>query len=85
MDDFATQFDALMARKNAADQMDDPVLIFSGEWHLYWRPNASGYTGEVLSAGIYERKEAEGRLAMAGPEKQLEIRELKDTPNDPDI
>lgn len=48
-----------------------PVLIWSGQWGAWWRPNAKGYTTNIEEAGVYSLKNAYERSGHAGPEKQI--------------
>lgn len=57
-----------------------PVLIWSGEWRAYWRPESKGYTENRSEAGRYPREEAEAILRSVGPEKKLKIQPIPEKP-----
>jgi len=48
-------------------------LIWSGEYAMWWRENAQGYSAQVGGAGRYTRSDAEAYIAGCGLEKKLEI------------
>ncbi|WP_306168800.1 hypothetical protein [Halomonas sp. MMSF_3323] len=49
----------------------DQVRIWSGEWHMWWRPAGRGYTGDEAEAGVYEPKDAWEYVSHCGPEKKI--------------
>ena len=51
---------------------NDNVLIWSNEWHAYWRSNGCGYTTDMSQAGIYKFGDAVGRTRHCGPEKKIQ-------------
>lgn len=50
---------------------DKKVLIWSGQWGAFWRPDSSGYTKFVDDAGLYTMEEALADTWHAGREKQI--------------
>jgi hypothetical protein len=52
----------------------DAVAIWSGEWEMWWRDDAAGYTRFTGSAGVYTRDEAHALTRHCGPEKKIEIK-----------
>lgn len=50
------------------------VLIWSGQWQLYWRSNKCGYTCSPFEAGIYDFDEAFFATKHCGPEKRIEFK-----------
>lgn len=59
--------------------MTDPVLIWSGEHHAWWRPNHAGYTTNIQEAGRYPIDEASAIKHGAGPEKRIVIKPAPET------
>lgn len=53
--------------------MSEQVMIWSGEHHMWWRPEGKGYTAKSALAGRYTREDAESRTSHCGPEKKIEI------------
>ncbi|MCY1533669.1 hypothetical protein D9M68_690090 [compost metagenome] len=53
--------------------------IWSGEWHLYWRPDGCGYTEDVEQAGIYRLDDAIRRSGHCGPGKKITYRFLPES------
>ena len=49
----------------------DFVLIWSGQWGLWWRPNYNGYTGKIEEAGVYDARDALAHTIHCGPEKKI--------------
>ena len=49
------------------------VRIWSGEWSMWWRPDAKGYTANIDEAGIYEAKDAWKACGHCGPEKKIRL------------
>lgn len=47
------------------------VLIWSGQWSAYWRPNCAGYAAERDEAGRYTFAEAWASTHHCGPEKAI--------------
>ena len=47
------------------------VLLWSGQWMAWWRPDASGYTDEMDRAGVYSGEKAWTDGKHCGPEKKL--------------
>lgn len=47
------------------------MLIWSGQWGAFWRPDSSGYTKFVDDAGLYTMEEALADTWHAGREKQI--------------
>lgn len=52
---------------------DELVHIYSGEYQLFWRPDACGYTNDRAEAGIWTREEGAARIKGCGPEKKLKL------------
>lgn len=52
---------------------DANTVIWSGEHRAYWRPNACGYTRDVLEAGMWPYAEAERMTKHCGPEKRISL------------
>lgn len=53
----------------------EPVVIWSGEHHAWWRANRSGYCNDLTVAGRYTLAEALAATSHVGPEKKIEIRD----------
>ncbi|MAR70751.1 hypothetical protein [Halomonas sp.] len=51
----------------------DRVRIWSGEWHMWWRPDARGYTPNQNEAGVYDTIEAWACVAHCGPDKKISL------------
>ncbi|HYW77225.1 MAG TPA: hypothetical protein VFA48_11495 [Gammaproteobacteria bacterium] len=64
---------ALRAQESEQGPVGDYVYIWSDEHHAYWRPNAAGYTYDVLQAGVYNRSDAEAHTRNSGPEKKIKL------------
>jgi hypothetical protein len=47
------------------------VRIWSGQWGLWWRSGANGYTSSPAAAGIYTFEEAWACTSHCGPEKRI--------------
>lgn len=59
------------------EKPNEKCYIFSWQWNLYWRQNASGYTVNQQEAGVYTVKEAHNLVYHCGIEKGIEIRLIK--------
>lgn len=62
----------------------DTVVIWSGQWQLWWRRctdglGGCGYTSDIASAGRWTRAEAEAQTRHCGPEKRIKIQDEKRT------
>ncbi|CDO35795.1 hypothetical protein [Novosphingobium sp. KN65.2] len=66
----------LLTEHTSVENRSDLVLIWSGEHHAYWRPEASGYTSRATKAGIYTREVAISLTSHCGPEKRIELEPL---------
>jgi len=53
------------------------VVIWSGQWESYWRPDGFGYTKDLDQAGIWTFEQAFKRTCGCGPEKRIEYRALR--------
>ncbi|MCA0973452.1 hypothetical protein LCL99_03100 [Halomonas denitrificans] len=51
----------------------DRVRIWSGEWHMWWRCSAQGYTADMDEAGVFDAYDAWERVAHCGPEKKISL------------
>jgi len=47
------------------------VYIWSGQWGMYWRPNAAGYTPNKTEAGVYTISDAYEATSHCGWEKRI--------------
>lgn len=54
--------------------------IWSGEYDLYWRPQAAGYTSSITEAGMWPIDDARRIASGCGPEKKIQIIEAKPFP-----
>ena len=67
----------IIRKPSAADRfVGYNVHIWSGEWSAYWRSDGSGYTNDVVDAGVYSWDDAWRRTSHCGPEKKIEFRRL---------
>ena len=49
------------------------VLIYSGQWQMYWREDSKGYSRYMTDAGIYDIQDAYTRVSHCDTEKQIQF------------